>query len=110
MTNKASANIKKPLKKPKAKQRDEEYLKYKRYIRSKAFREVKRVVEERDEHKCRVCGSTNEERALTCHHITYEHLYSEMEHLEDVITLCSVCHKAIHSSPSNYKRFKRNKE
>lgn len=107
MTNVASSNIKKPKKKPKAIQRDEEYLKYRRYIKSRAFKEVKHMVEERDGHKCCVCGSSNEERTLTCHHITYDHLYNEREHLEDLITLCSICHKAIHSSPSNYKIFKK---
>lgn len=109
MTNQQSSNIKKPYNKPKAKQRNEEYLKYRTYIKSKEFKEIKRRVEERDNYKCRVCGSNNEERTLTCHHITYKHLYNEKEYLEDLITLCNICHKAIHSAPSNYKRFKRYK-
>lgn len=110
MTNINSSNIKKPDKKPKAKQRSEEYLKYQRYIKSNDFKEIKRMVEVRDGHKCRVCGATNEERTLTCHHITYKNLYKEKEHLEDLITLCSICHNAIHKASSNYKRFKRNTE
>ena len=38
--------------KSKARQRNEEYLRYRSYIRSKAFKvNVKQVVEERDGHK-----------------------------------------------------------
>jgi 5-methylcytosine-specific restriction endonuclease McrA len=107
MTNIQSSNIKKPRKKPKAIQRDEEYLKYRKYIKSKEFKEIKGIVEERDGGKCCACNSTRDERTLTCHHKTYEHLYNEREHLEDLITLCNVCHRAIHNAVSNYKRFKR---
>lgn len=92
----------------KAKQKNEEYLKYKNYIRSKAFKEVKRAVEERDGHKCMTCGRTRADGAkLTCHHRTYEHLFEggELE-VNDCITLCQYCHKGIHSIRSNYQRFK----
>lgn len=101
-------------KKPKAKQRSEAYLKYQRYIRSKAFKEIREIIFNRDNHKCCVCGwspSEGGKRTLTCHHIRYNNLFNEKDHLEDLITLCSVCHKAIHSAKSNYQRFKfRNNE
>ena len=96
--------------KPKAKQRNEEYLAYQRYIRSKAFKDnVKKVVEERDGHKCMTCGRTRADGVqLCCHHRTYEHLFANDEtEVGDCVTLCKICHKGIHSMRSNYQRFKK---
>lgn len=101
--------------KPKRKQKSEAYLKYQRYIRSKEFQVVKDAVFNRDNHRCQICNWSYEDydenlksthRNLSCHHRTYEHLYDELNHLEDCITLCTVCHNACHKSPSNYSRFK----
>ena len=94
----------------KAKQRNEEYIRYQRYIRSKAFKvNVKQVVEERDGHKCMTCGRTRSEGAqLCCHHRSYAHLYENNQNeVDDCITLCRTCHKMIHSARGNYQRFKR---
>ena len=92
----------------KASEKNEEYLKYRSYIRSKAFKEVKHIVEERDGHKCMTCGRTRSEGAkLTCHHRTYDHLFEGGEtEAADCITLCQYCHKGIHSIRSNYQRFR----
>lgn len=95
----------------KARERNEEYIRYKSYIRSKAFKEVKHICEERDGHKCMTCGRTRSEGAkLTCHHRNYDHLFvgGEVE-ADDCITLCQYCHRGIHSIRSNYQRFKRKK-
>lgn len=108
MDSKAS----KILHKTKRKVKSEEYLKYQRYIRSKAFKELREIVLERDGHKCQVCNWCDTEpgkRTLSVHHKTYVHLYKEREHLDDLITLCSVCHRAIHSAVSNMNRFKMKK-
>ena len=93
----------------KAKQRNEEYLKYQRYVRSKAFKEVKRAVEERDGHKCMTCDRKRSDGVqLCCHHRTYEHLFEGGENeISDCITLCRICHKMIHSARSNYQRFRK---
>ena len=92
----------------KASQKNEEYLKYKNYIRSKAFKAVKQAVEERDGYKCMTCGRTRSDGAkLTCHHRTYDHLFEGGENeIADCITLCQYCHKGIHSIRSNYQRFR----
>lgn len=91
----------------KAKERNEEYLKYQRYIRSKAFKEVKKYCEERDGGMCQVCGRTRQNGVtLTCHHRQYRHLYEGIPtEAEDCITLCSICHRAIHSAKKNYEWF-----
>lgn len=93
------------------KERSEAYLKYQRYIRSKDFKEIRKQVLERDNYTCQCCNFSplkeeNSKRTLSCHHKTYDHLYNEGEHLDDLITLCNVCHKAIHGAVSNFQRFK----
>jgi predicted HNH restriction endonuclease len=30
------------------------------------------------------------------HHLRYTHIYDEINHLEDLITLCETCHKQEH--------------
>jgi 5-methylcytosine-specific restriction endonuclease McrA len=102
------------LHKTKRKVRSEEYLKYQRYIRSKEFKAIREQVLLRDNYHCQTCNWCVEEggnRSLSVHHKRYDNLYEEQDHLEDLITLCSVCHKAIHSAVSNYQRFnKKEKE
>lgn len=96
----------------KAPQKNQEYLQYKKYLKSKEFKNVKKLAEERDGHKCMVCGRTRKDGInLTCHHRVYAHLYEGGEiEANDCITLCSICHKAIHSSKKNYQWFSRNNE
>lgn len=93
-----------------------EYLQYKRYIASKEFDDVRNAVFTRDNNSCTACGWNISEynpdkkslkRTLHCHHKTYVHLYDEMNHLDDLTTLCNVCHLAIHRAPSNFSRFKK---
>lgn len=106
--NAVRSDLEKGQPQTKAKQRNEEYLKYQKWIRSKAFKEnVKRVVEERDGHKCMTCGRTRSEGAqLCCHHRAYTHLYcGDQSEVDDCITLCRTCHKMVHSARGNYQRF-----
>lgn len=93
--------------KPKSVERDEAYKKYRNYIRSKQFKEVKKIVEERDGGECQVCGRTRQNGiTLSCHHRSYRHLYAGgEEEAADCITLCSICHKAVHSAKKNYQWF-----
>ncbi len=53
---------------------------------------LKRQVHRRDGYRCRLCGRDDVE--LHVHHCTYEN-YAQ-ERLEDLITLCSVCHQDFH--------------
>lgn len=108
-------NNKDDITKTKRKQKSEAYLKYQRYIRSDEFDKVRQAVFERDNYQCQFCNWTPDDynpdvksskRTLSCHHKTYDNLYNELEHLNDCITICSCCHRAAHSSPSNYSRFK----
>lgn len=77
------------------------------YMRSKEWKEVRELVLDRDRHHCMCCGRGEDEVVLTVHHNTYKHLYEETGHLDDLITVCSVCHLAIHRNKANWSRFKK---
>lgn len=96
----------------KAKQRDEEYLKYQRYLRSKQFKEVKKLVWDRDEGTCQFCGRKQSDGVtLSVHHRNYSHLFEGGEaEAKDCILICSREHKMLHSMKCNYRWFSRNNE
>lgn len=87
------------------------YLAYQKYIKSKAFKELRDKALERDEYKCKCCGRTLEEIensniTLQAHHSSYKNLGKcDESELNDLIILCSVCHHAIHYATSNLNRF-----
>lgn len=93
--------------KTKAKQRNQRYLKYQKYLRSKQFKIVKQIVFERDGGKCMFCGRTrNDGVTLNTHHRCYKHLFEGgIIEANDCILVCSICHKMIHSSKKNYRWF-----
>ena len=61
------------------------------YIKSEKWKLLKEKRLEKDEFKCVLCKSKEK---LVCHHLTYMRLYKE--EINDLITLCSRCHKRIH--------------
>lgn len=54
---------------------------------------LKNRIHRRDQYRCRLCGT--QERQLHVHHCTYDSYGTE--NLEDLITLCNVCHQNFHS-------------
>lgn len=62
--------------------------------------EYRRLVIERDK-VCQHCGGIEK---LEVHHKTYENIYNELEHLDDLILLCSKCH---HQYKNIYLKSKR---
>lgn len=82
---------------------------YRNYLNRKEFGKVKEAVFQRDNYTCRCCGWNPQEggkRSLQAHHIDYSVLYDEMDNLDHLVTLCTVCHRAIHTAVSNKSRFK----
>ena len=61
------------------------------YMQSKEWRSIRNQVFTRDNHTCQSCGSQS---SLNCHHIFYDRLGAE--NLEDLTTLCTTCHTALH--------------
>ena len=74
------------------------YGKYLRYIESEKWFILKNRIKKRDKNKCTKCNSNLN---LHVHHITYDNLFNEKD--EDLITLCSECHKDFHKD--DYKKF-----
>jgi 5-methylcytosine-specific restriction endonuclease McrA len=70
---------------------------YQEFLGGKYWKKVRRVVLKRDKC-CQACGSLNK---LHVHHLSYKHHGDEMNHLEDLVTLCAVCHQTEHSKSSN---------
>lgn len=93
----------------KAKERNEEYIRYRNYIRSKKFKEVKKIVWERDNGECQFCARKQSDGVtLSVHHRCYKHLYEGGQaEADDCILICSREHKALHSMKCNYKWFSR---
>lgn len=66
---------------------------YVKYIESSEWKKITNVVKTRDNNMCTNCGG---DYILHVHHLSYKNLYNEMEHLEDLVTLCQECHEKIH--------------
>lgn len=75
----------------------------KEYYKTKAFKMLKEKCLERDSYKCVCCDRTEN---LVCHHRNYSHFgQGDDEELNDCVTLCKYCHRAIHSYKPNYSWF-----
>jgi uncharacterized protein YdcH (DUF465 family) len=66
---------------------------YETYLHSSKWKNIRKLVLERDGNKCTECDET---RNLHIHHKTYENIFNEENHLEDLITLCESCHEKKH--------------
>ena len=99
----------------KRKQKSKEYLAYQEHLKSKEFKEVRKIVIERDKC-CQFCGRTAEELTLSngkklsfnVPHTPegYKHLYDKPEEEAKYCRLfCSACHSAAHKAASNRQRF-----
>jgi hypothetical protein len=72
---------------------------YEKYLKSKAWRDKRDQVLERDDLLCQVCCINNAEHV---HHLTYNNVYNEP--LEDLISVCIQCHRRLHSKDGDNKK------
>ena len=67
--------------------------KYKEYLQSDKWQEVRRERFQIDGYQCQICGTA---KNLDVHHVSYEHL-GQPEEINDLVTLCRKCHfKIVH--------------
>lgn len=64
---------------------------YEEYLRSDSWREIRKRVIAKTNGLCEICKEMPVEEV---HHITYKRIGSEV--LEDLLGVCSICHKIIH--------------
>jgi hypothetical protein len=65
---------------------------YRDYLRTQAWKNMRRWVLERDDDACTRCGTTVN---LEVHHLSYERLGRESP--DDLLTLCATCHEETHA-------------
>lgn len=70
--------------------------KYQDYLRSPAWHKVRRAKLKEVGGKCEKCGWN---RGIRIHHKTYDNVFNELEHLEDLEALCGICHDKHHGIP-----------
>lgn len=66
---------------------------YEQFLAGTYWKVVKQRVLGRDRRKCVKCGSR---KRLEVHHLTYKHYKNEINHLDDLETLCYFCHRKTH--------------
>lgn len=67
-------------------------IEYSKYIKTKKWKNLSKLVKEKANNKCKFCEST---KRLVAHHNNYINLYNETE--EDLICVCGKCHLKIHN-------------
>lgn len=72
----------------------EQRLKYKKYIKSKEWYELKIDLLQARGCKCEKCNRELQANKLQVHHVTYERLFNER--LSDLLVLCGRCHQIEH--------------
>ena len=74
---------------------------YINFLKSKYWRQTRGYVLKRDEYKCLICGRKSR---LEVHHITYKNHFNEHNHLEDLHTICRVCHREYHRTVFDFSK------
>ena len=65
---------------------------YNTHLKSRKWKLLRQQRLEKDNYKCVVCDYTD---SLQMHHLNYENFGNET--IEDIITLCEICHKDAHT-------------
>lgn len=76
--------------------------KYKAYIQSKEWYDIKLDIIHNRGSKCEACGTPKPAQGLQLHHLTYKRLYNELP--EDLQLLCKGCHLTAHNIKNGRKK------
>lgn len=68
---------------------------YKQYLCSPIWKYTSSVLKVFGGYTCQECGKRSSPAHLRVHHVSYRHVGSELEHLEDLEVLCTDCHMKI---------------
>lgn len=66
-------------------------MKYRAYLKSREWKHIRRNVLRRDKWTCQSCG----ERATEVHHLLYDEATLRGMNLDELMSLCRVCHEAV---------------
>lgn len=69
---------------------------YQVYLQSPEWAAVSKEVKRRAGYRCQACDSSLD---LCAHHRNYRHVGNDMDHLDELICLCSRCHNLFHRKP-----------
>jgi len=75
---------------------------YGKFLKSEYWAKVREKVLARDCNKCRYCAS---KKRLEVHHLTYYNHKNELNHLDDLITLCHNCHSNVDAIMQEQEEF-----
>jgi len=73
-------------------------MNYQDYIISQKWQDLRKAVLKRDKYQCQLCNSKKD---LQVHHKTYDRF--GYENLDDLITLCKVCHEKHHDEKTKQR-------
>lgn len=67
------------------------------YLNSPKWQKIRFKVAKRAKFMCECCGKKCTDKktlkGFQVHHTTYEHLYDEIKHLDDLMFICKGCHE-----------------
>lgn len=73
-------------------------MKYYEYLNSKKWNKIRFKVAKIAKFECECCGKKCTDKktlkGFQIHHTTYEHLYNEEKHLNDLMFICKDCHES----------------
>lgn len=78
------------------------------YLQSNEWKKIRHIVAEKSNYKCEICNKKCEDLdtllGFQIHHTTYENLFNEQNHLNDLQFLCQDCHFGIAHLKSKKKK------
>lgn len=77
-------------------ERDNRARDYYDYLKTPVWKYISSIVKLLAKYTCAECGKRYHPICLAVHHKTYEHLGSELDHLDDLVVLCRDCHMKTH--------------